>query len=64
MDGLTTKDKYQDIKIDIPEKRFPLRGKLYQQQRVHQSLWRTKKRRQYNKLIPRSQPHQQNRYEK
>jgi hypothetical protein len=58
------KEKYQDIKIDIPKKRFSLRRKLYYQQRVHQSLWRTKKRRQYNKLLPRSQPHQQNRYGK
>jgi hypothetical protein len=58
MDGLTMKEKYQDMKIDIPKKRFPLRRKLYHQQRVHQSLWRTKKRRQYNKLCPRGQPHQ------
>jgi hypothetical protein len=46
MDGLTMKEKYQDMKIDIPKKRFPLRRKLYHKQRVHQSLWRTKKRRQ------------------
>jgi hypothetical protein len=52
MDGLTMKEKYQDMKIDIPKKRFPLRRKLYNQQRVHQSLWRTKKRRQYDKLLP------------
>jgi hypothetical protein len=31
MDGLTMKKKYQDMKIDIPKKRFPLRRKLYNQ---------------------------------
>jgi hypothetical protein len=45
MDGLTIKEKYQDMKIDIPKKRFILRKKLYPQQKVNQSLWRIKKRR-------------------
>jgi hypothetical protein len=63
MDELTMKEKYQDMKIDILKMRFPLRRKLYHQQR-DQSLWRTKKRRQYDKLLPRSQPHQQNKYGK
>jgi hypothetical protein len=45
MDGLTIKEKYQDMKIDILKKRFILRRKLYPQQKVNQSLWRTKKRR-------------------
>jgi hypothetical protein len=31
MDGLTIKEKYQDMKIDIPKKRFILRRKLYHQ---------------------------------
>jgi hypothetical protein len=29
MDGLTMKEKYQDMKIDIPKKIFSLRRKLY-----------------------------------
>jgi hypothetical protein len=35
MDGLTIKDKYQDMKIDIPKKRFILRRRLYHQQKVN-----------------------------
>jgi hypothetical protein len=58
MDGLIIKEKYQDMKIDILKKRFILRRKLYSQQKVNQSLWRIKKRRKCNQLIPQSQPHQ------
>jgi hypothetical protein len=56
MDGLTIKEKYQDMKNDIPKKRFPLRRKLYHQQRVIPF--------KMNKLLPQSQSNQQNRYEK
>jgi hypothetical protein len=45
MDGLTIKEKYQDMKIDILKKRFILRRKLYPQQKVNQLPWRIKKRR-------------------
>jgi hypothetical protein len=56
MDGLTMKEKYQDMKTNILKKRFPLRRKLYHQQRVIPF--------KMNKLLPQSQPHQQNRYGK
>jgi hypothetical protein len=45
MDGLTIKEKYQDMKIDILKKRFILRRKLYPQQKVNQLPRRIKKRR-------------------
>jgi hypothetical protein len=43
MDGLTIKEKYQDIKIDILKKIFILGRKLYPQQKVNQLPWRIKK---------------------
>jgi hypothetical protein len=64
MDGLTMKEKYQDTKIDSLKTIHLLKEKLYHQQRVTQSPWRTKKIRQKSKLPPQSQPHQQNRYGK
>jgi hypothetical protein len=64
MDRLTIKEKYQDMKIDFFMTIRLLREKLYPQQKMNQSLWRTKKIRQKSKLPPQSQPHQQNRYEK
>jgi hypothetical protein len=56
IDEPTMKEKYQDMKTDILKKRFPLRRKLYHQQRVIPF--------KMNKLLPQSQPHQQNRYGK
>jgi hypothetical protein len=64
MDGLTMKERYQDMKIDFLKTIHLLREKLYHQQRVTQSLKSTKKIRQKSKLPPQSQPHQQNRYGK
>jgi hypothetical protein len=64
MDGLTMKERYQDMKIDFLKIIHLLREKLYHQQRVTQSLRSTKKIRQKSKLPPQSQPHQQNRYRK
>jgi hypothetical protein len=61
----TSKDGWADYEGEVsryedryPKKEISLRRKLYHQQRVYQSLWRTKKRRQYNKLLPQNQPHQ------
>jgi hypothetical protein len=59
----TSKDGWADYKGEVsryedryPKKRFPLRRKLYHQQRVIPF--------KMNKILPQSQPHQQNRYGK